>query len=377
MRRLNLALAVVMIALLAGPVAVLAASNASYRDKFDGGGYGGSDGSLFWAPDWTEIGENDGSPNSGSVQVSSDQGCASNECLNLLGNVGAWRQADTSRLTGIELSYRPGARCTLTCLLGLLGTLRTEVRAADGTWVMVRSESVAALGGDEIELVLSDAKYSSENFAVRFLVSGLSVGSRVLIDDVEIEGEIPATTTSSTTTTTSSTTSITLPTITVPSITTTTLRTTTTTTPRSATTTEPSTDTTTSAQTTTSEDRQSATSTTVAGVTTTTSNDDGSVVALGPGEPPEGGGSDEISLHQATRGIQAGLSGALFADVALVPVLDPVDVDLNFGLFAEEIETSWLWMTLFGLVLTWALVSDLDRRRFKGLRARAPSRVVS
>jgi len=375
MRRTNLVLAGVIIALLAVPLAVMASSNENYLDRFENVGYDGSDGSIFWEPHWTEIGDI-GNPTSGSVRVANNTGCASGNCLNLLGNVGAQRQADTSQLTGAILSYRVEARCAATCILGLLGTFHTEVRTASGTWEEKASPSVADLaGGEQVELDLSDSKYESENFAVKFRITGLSVGTTVYIDDVEIEGEIEVPTTTTTTTTSTTVPSITVPSITVPSITTSTTRPTTTTTPadRPTTTTTPGTATTTSVshETPTSEDRDPTTSTTEATTTTTTSDDDGSVVALGPDEPPADGGDGDGGLRQATRGIQAGLHGSMFADVNLVPMFDPVDVDFNFGLFAEEIETSWLWMTLFGLVLTWALVSDLDRRRFK----RHPPRV--
>lgn len=396
MRRLTLLPAILVLALLAVPLGVLAASNETYRDKFDDGNYAGSDGSIEWEPVWTEVGD-DGSHTSGKVRVTQDSLCASGDCLRITGSglpllgggitAGAGRPADTRNFTSSVLSYRVGSE---SLLLGVLEKLEIQVRNVSSNWVTVDTYSVTSVLGGPHQKSVDISAFASGNFAVRFRATGLLGGSTVFIDDVEIKGEIeePPTTTTTTTSTTSTTTpSITIPSITIPSITTTTVKatttttsrqlTTTTTTPSSPTTSTERTTTTTSAQTTTSHDPQSTTSTTVAGTTTTTSNDDdGSVVALGPGEPPQRGGNDEIDLHQATRGIQAGLTGGLFADVALVPVFDPVDVDFNFGLVAEEIETSWLWMTLFGLVLTWALVSDLDRRRLKGLRSRAPSREV-
>ena len=386
MRRTNLVLAGVIIALLAVPLAVMAASpSKSYLDKFDGGGYFGNDGSpgFEWDGGWWDLenGAYGQDAVGGPVHVDEDDLCAG-ECLHIenetliLGNMGAKRHADTSMFTSSTLYYRVAAAKSL---LNFGGTLVVQVSRDGGDkWDLAMApQSLIGLVGSPKPTSADISAYASEDFAVRFVVNGL-LGGRVYIDDVEIRGEVP------TTTTTTSTTSTTVPTITVPSITTTTVNATTsttgpttTTTPadRPTTTTTPGTATTTSIshETPTSEDRGSATSTTEAGTsTTTTSNeDDGSVVALGPDEPPADGGDGDGGLRQATRGIQAGLHGSMFADVNLVPLFDPVDVDFNFGLFAEEIETSWLWMTLFGLVLTWALVSDLDRRRFK----RHPPRV--
>ncbi len=47
-----------------GPVVV----SETYADDMESGGYGGSTGSLFWGPDWTEINESDG-PNSGDERI--------------------------------------------------------------------------------------------------------------------------------------------------------------------------------------------------------------------------------------------------------------------------------------------------------------------
>jgi len=370
MRRTNLVLAGVIIALLAVPLAVMAASNENYRDKFDDGNYDGSVGSIQWEPVWTEVGDDD-SHTSGLVRVVQDNRCASGHCLRIrntalisLSDLGAQRHANTSMFTSATLQFRIEAAKSLLSQ----GTLYIEVSENGGaTWTdATPPQSLSVLADDPDEDPIDISDYASDDFVLRFRVAGLLGSGTVYIDDVEIKGEVPTTTTTTTTTN---------PTTTTTNATTSTSRpTTTTTTDRSTTTSSDGTTTSTSHETPTSEDRGQTTSTTEAGTTTTTTTsneDDGSVVALGPDEPPADGGDGDGGLRQATRGIQAGLHGSMFADVNLVPMFDPVDVDFNFGLFAEEIETSWLWMTLFGLVLTWALVSDLDRRRFK----RHPPRV--
>jgi hypothetical protein len=79
--------------------------NGTFRDEFNVESYAANDGSLSWAGDWLEIGENDG-PASGDTRVTNDQ---SNYQLrtrdNDNGGEGVWREADMSGAASATLSY--------------------------------------------------------------------------------------------------------------------------------------------------------------------------------------------------------------------------------------------------------------------------------
>jgi hypothetical protein len=79
--------------------------NGTFRDEFNVESYAANDGSLSWAGDWLEIGENDG-PASGDTRVRNDQ---SNYQLstrdNDNGGEGVWREADLSGAASATLSY--------------------------------------------------------------------------------------------------------------------------------------------------------------------------------------------------------------------------------------------------------------------------------
>ena len=223
--------------------------------------------------------------------------------------------------------------------------------------------------------------FSSENFQVRFLFSGLLLSSEVYIDTVEILGELAESTTT-TTTTVPQTTTTTAPTTTTTQPTTTTTRpgaTTSTSTPGSG-----SPVTTIKAQ----PGSQPPTTTTVPGngdgstTSTTPESTASSIVAVGPGGPgggPDQGGPDDegtsgdgstdgfgpggSGIRAAARGLQANFQGDLYGEVRTVSALNGVDFRVDFSMAVEVIEASWAWIVLLGLVIAYSIISGLDRRK--------------
>jgi hypothetical protein len=49
--------------------------------------------------------------------------------------------------------------------------------------------------------------------------------------------------------------------------------------------------------------------------------------------------------------------------VRTVSSLNGVDLRADYNMAVEVIRASWAWMVLLGLVVAWALISGLDRRR--------------
>jgi len=347
---------VAVLAILGLTIPAGAHENGNYKDKFDSIGWGGSDGSLPWSGPWQEIGDDD-DEKFGSVRVVSSGNCASGNCINITGAVvnghGVSRWANTAILEGPELCYDllviPG--------LDLDGTLLVQVRG-NGPWTTIAQHDLSTEGESHPSFDVSD--FGSEAFRVRFLVTGLVTTSEVFIDNVEISGEMiegtTTTTAPSTTTTTEGDGGQATTTTTKPDTSTTT------TTERSTTTTRPTTDT-------SSPDPDSSTSTTVVDTTTTSSGGNSTastLIAAGGGDddlPPTSGGPEGSGIRQTARGLQADFDGGLFGEVTAISPITGVDFQARFSMAVEIIEASWVWIVLLALVVSWSIVTGMERRR--------------
>jgi hypothetical protein len=78
----------------------------------------------------------------------------------------------------------------------------------------------------------------------------------------------------------------------------------------------------------------------------------------GDGLPPIGSG-----IRAAARGLQANFQGDLFGEVRTVSALNGVDLQADYKMAVEVIKSSWAWMAILGLLIAWAIVTGLDRRR--------------
>jgi hypothetical protein len=384
-RRLTAAL--VSIALMGLAVTASAHETEHYKDKFTSISWHGSDGTLTWPGPWSEIGD-DGDEKKGNVRVVSASNC-SGTCMRmsalttLLGSIGAVRSADTSFLEEITLSFDVRSTSSL-----LASTLDVQVNGGGG-WVGVAQYNLASGINEHASIDVSE--FSSENFRVRFLFSGLLLSSEVYVDTVEILGTYVEPTTTTTTTVPPSTTTTTAPTTTTTQPSTTTTSgvegTTSTTTPGSS---SPAPTTTTtrpgdgkSTTTTLPGDTDGSTTSTSPDSTTTT------IIAGGPGGPGQGGGPDGggpegngpgdggtdddaatnafapggSGIRAAARGLQANFQGDLYGDVRSVSALNGIDFQADFNMAVEVIEASWAWIVLLGLVIAYSIVSGLDRRR--------------
>ncbi len=333
------------------------------KDKFTSISWSGSDGSLPWSGPWTEIGD-DGDEKKGNVRVVAAGDCTSGNCMRmsalttLPGDIGAVRGGDTSDLEDLELRFDFKATGSL------LGS-ELEVEVFDGDeWETVKQYQWGSAFTDQPIIDIGD--FSSEDFQVRFLFSGVLLSGEVFIDNVEIRGTLDEEETTTTTTT-------------VP--TTTTLGTTTTTK-------APSTTTTTRAETTTStsdpDSTAPTTSTTLAGPTTSTGTEEpgrgtGSAIgnttsttvttttidgaAVGPGSGGDGTTPDGSGIRAAARGLQASFQGDLYGEVRTVSSLAGVDFDADYNMAVEVIEATWAWMVLLGLVVAYSIIRGIDRRR--------------
>lgn len=372
MRRLTaIVLAIVLMGL---ALTASATGTDNYKDKFTSISWSGSDGSLHWSGPWSEIGD-DGDEKKGNVRVVSSGTCASGNCMRmgalttLLGSIGAVRTADTSDLEGASLSFDIRSTSSF-----LASTLDVQVNGGGG-WVTVAQYNLAP--GITEHPTIDVSGFNSENFQVRFLFSGLLLSSEVFIDNVEILGTIIEPTTTTTTT--------------VPQTTTTSPTTTTTQAPSTTTTTGPETTTTVpgggsgSTTSTTKPGNGSSTTTTIprgpdGSTTSTTPGSDATTTTLpgssGPGSGgggPDGGdsdgGSDEgfgpggSGIRAAARGLQANFQGDLYGEVRSLSSLNGIDFQADYSMAVEVIEASWAWMVLLGLVVSYSIISGLDKRR--------------
>jgi hypothetical protein len=355
----------VVVALMGLALTASAHQGENYKDKFTSISWWGSDGSLSWPGPWNEIGD-DGDEKKGNVRVVSSGNCASGNCLwigaltTLLGQIGAERYADTSGFEDLALRFD---LCSTASLLGS----EIEVQVTNGSgWVTVAEYELSP--GIDVNPTIDISGYRSESFGVRFMFSGLLLSSEVYIDNIEIMGGTAES--SSTTTIVAETTTTTAP------------EATTTTQAPATTTTKPR------ATTTTTDDESSggdATTTTTTPPTSTTFNfitdpdrsgngdgPDGTtptsttvVESVGAPESSGGGGSgpDGGGIRAAARGLQANFQGDLYGEVRSLSSLNKVDFRADYNMAVEVIEASWVWIAVLGLVVAYAIVSGLDKRR--------------
>lgn len=364
MRRIAASLGLICLLIL--PLTASASGTEKYRDKFDSIGWGGSDGSLPWPGPWSEIND-DGDEKRGNVRVVSSGNCPSGNCMwigaltTLGGPIGARRAADTSGFEDLSLRFDLHATSSL-----LASALEVQVTSG-GSWTTVAEYQLGAAFDISPDLDVSD--FRSGDFQLRFRFSGLLLSSEVYLDNVEIYGSTvePTTTTTSTVPTT---TASNVPTTTSTTVVTTTTR------PAGATpTTQPETTigtpqddergeggeatTTTTRPSTTTDQGSGGTSTTSSTSTTTTTVP----FSAGTGGSSGGGTPESGGLRLAARGLQANFQGDLYGEVRGVTYLSGVDLQANYNMAVEMIEASWGWMVVLGLVVSYCILSGLDRRR--------------
>ncbi len=348
MRRAAWLLVASGMALAALAPAALGETASSYADKFDSASYSGSNGTLAWGGPWSEVGESD-DPGSGAVRVAAGTGCKSGNCLQVtsalleLQNAGAARFADTSVFSSAELSFEMVSQ-TLG-LGGLVGALTgasfsVEVTTDSGSrWTVLDQGSLLDLLDTRTTKVLSLDSYLAAGFGVRFLAQDL-LGGRVMIDDVQIDGVLrlsPTTTVAPTTTPTVLDPPVSVPT-TVPgspvSVPTTVPGSGTPTSPppivRPTTTTEPALE---------EVPSSSTTSTTVVA------------------EPPPGGGSPS----GPTDGLRVSASGVQAS--AGLPTFHPIGLAADQRSAVERIASGWINLVALAMVVTGFSIFGVDRRR--------------
>lgn len=357
--------ATIAIALFLGSATALAVVYESYRDEFNGSGFTGSDGTLQWKGPWSEIGEGDG-PAAGWVHVDPEGYCVGGPCLHLWGEgeeltIGVVRHADTSVFSAAEVCFH-FKYLNNPDILDSGATALVQVSADAGQkWTTITSYDLGDSHNGPHHPSIDVTEWISEAFAIRFLVTGV-LGGEAFVDDVEIKGELKSTgsttTTSTSTTTTQPKETTTTTTKPEPTTTTTKPRPSTTTTTRATTTTT----TTTVADTTTTTRPEPATTTTTMPDTTTTT--EAPALATG-GDSPADGPPPGSDLRETASGVQTSFEGALFGDMSLVS-FSSVDITPDYKMAVEVIEASWAWMALLGILIAWAILSGLERRRSRG-----------
>lgn len=351
----------VVVALLVPAVGAVAGEPTEYyKDKFNGSGYGGSDGSLPWESPWVEIEESDG-PGKGNVHVG-PEGCFGSNCLHLEGGLldleyyGARRSANLSLFETVELCFEMRMEGVSNAKLEVYVT-------RDGSnWDLEGSYRVLD-GGDPHPIIDLD-DYRTKQFALKFVVTGLlSLGDSITIDNVELKGTVAGSSTTSSTTSTSSSTSTSST-----SSTSTSTSTTSTTTPRSGSTSTSSSSTTSSTSTTQpavtsstneparQEAQQESTTTTTSASTTSTSSGTGAGL---PPQPPFDSG-----LRDTPGGLMADYEEGMMGDMAMddVEVLG-AEITADFSMAVEAFEAAKVWIAVLVLFITAAIVSGMDWRR--------------
>lgn len=330
MRRSLAGLSVVAMLLIPMQVLAVVSVSGTYKDTFSSGGYSGSDGTLVWEIPWKEIGESDG-PGNGVVRVDKDDYCPDGTCLYIAGDseyfdkIGAVRYADLSMFASAELSYDVRRDSDEAEKGEANAQLLVQVSADGASWTTMKNLGLETTDGSPIHESHGITKWIAESFAVRYIVTGTLDGS-VYIDNVELKGELPKPTTTTTTTTTKPTT-------------TTTERPTTTTTEREPTTT--------------------TLSTTTTPTSTNTDEGDGAAGVIPSDGPPPGTG-----IRESATGIQADYDRSLFGTMEMEkPQVLGIELSADYLIAVEVIEASWTWMLGLGLIIAWAIVSNVERKR--------------
>lgn len=334
MRR-SLAALVVLSLMTVGTAAIGVTSSESYLDAFSSVTYGGSDGSIYWDVPWREIGEEDG-PERGSVLVEVNSMCPKHKCLLIAGSdggeeaIGASRVADLSAYERAEFRYQIDTLLVEEAEMEPDAMLVVQVSKDVSSWKTLERFDLGDVSSLSVTRAFDVSELISEGFGVRFLVSGEFFGG-VFIDNVEIAVQRE----SATTTTKPETTTTTKP----KQTTTTTSKETTTTRPMETTTTLPT-----------------ETTTTIGDTTTTTT---ARAVVPSVDEPPRGSG-----LRNPDTGLQfdheEGLMGAMEMEK---PEVLGIDIDAEYSMAVELIESSWIWLVALLLVIVTAIVTGIDRRR--------------
>jgi hypothetical protein len=336
MRRVVAGLSVVTLMILAtSAVASVELKSGSYKDDFPGITYSGSSGAIPWENSpWREIGESNG-PGEGAVHVDEDPYCADYKCLHILGQgetyslIGVVRSADLSRFEEVDLCYDVKRLFDEDLKGSADAELLVQVSADGSKWTTIDNFGLETTDSSPIHRSKGVSDWISEEFAVRFVVTG-TLGAEVFVDNVEIKGALsPAPTTTTTTERT----------------TTTTIKAKTTTTKHEDTTpTRPTTTTT----------RRSSTTTTTPSTTTT-------VVAfvVPPSVPPMGSG-----IRETEAGVQVNFSSGLFGSMEMgQPEVLDVGLNADYSMAVELIETTWVWMIGLLVLIAGAIATGLDRRR--------------
>ena len=347
MRRF-LAILTVSALMMVATAALGSEESQSYKDRFDSVSYSGSNGSIYWASAWKEVGEGNG-PWEGSVHVGIDPYCADSKCLHIHGQgetpslIGAVRHADLSEFSEAELSYDLRRLFDEEFKDAADAELLIQVSTDGSKWKTIDSFGLKKTDPGPIHKTEQINNWISEGFAVRFVVTG-TLGSEVLIDNIEIKGTFasePTTTTTTTTTTTEATT------------TTSDDKTTITTKPLpTTTTTERSTETTEATTTTTTRE----TTTTTASIATTTTV---IAVAAPTATPPPGSG-----IRETASGVQADYTSGLFGSIEMgQPQVLGAELAADYKMVVEVIESSWVWIIGLLVVVSGAMVTGIDRRK--------------
>ena len=358
------------LALMLPASAARASESDNYLDDFGSGGYSGNDGSLDFGGPWSEFGDT-GGPATGQVHIGAEY-CSNNRCLHIEGgegldpgliltSFGVSRAADLSMFESAELCFDvqviPQEGIT---------TAQLWVQVYNGSrWYTIKEIDLSE--ETSFHKTLNITEYMNPGFKVRFEVpSAVEAGVAELlfngyatIDRVEISGLVKqstttTSTTSSTTTTTtpkasSSTSSTTSTSTSSTSTTTTTLGSVPeTTSPRAAIGTRPE-------AVTGDGDAKSSTTTTVADTTTTSEV----VMVVSPPTSPPGSGMRDPGI-----GLMSDYASGMMGDMEMesVEVLG-AELEADFLLAAEYVESAKLWIALLALVVGAAFVGGLDRRR--------------
>ncbi|MDJ0924047.1 MAG: SdrD B-like domain-containing protein [Acidimicrobiia bacterium] len=158
----------------------------TYADDMQSGGYGGSTGSRFWGPDWTEINESDG-PNSGDERIVNSSGSLRLRVQDNDGNGEGVSRA--VNLAGYD-------RATLSFDFARSGFDNPDdfvvLEATDGSGSWDELARWEGPGSDPVFLATSHSlnDYLTTGAAIRFLTSqDLGGSDRFLIDNVVITAE--------------------------------------------------------------------------------------------------------------------------------------------------------------------------------------------
>jgi uncharacterized protein DUF4347/cadherin-like protein/Big-like domain-containing protein len=165
----------------AGGTADTTTATLTVQDNFGAASYTNNDGTASWSAGWIDT---DGNPSAGTIQITGGELVLST----FLGSDSIYREANLSGATSAVLSFNYNNQLGL---LGLLGSVSLEASNNGGaSYTSVGTFSSGANTGSGAFSV-DISSYIAANTRIKFLMTGLSLGGSLNVDNLQISYVTP------------------------------------------------------------------------------------------------------------------------------------------------------------------------------------------